>query len=199
MPPRNLSKSDRDAVSSPILLGIGANLQSPVGPPKVTISRLLAELQQSELAVQAVSKYYQTRAFPPSSGPDYVNAAVWCESDLGAGEVLAVLHGIEDRFGRKRNRRWDARTLDIDLLAVGSQVSPDKTVHEMWRELPLHEQQTRVPDELILPHPRMQERGFVLVPLADVAPDWVHPILEKSVAEMLAELPKSARAGISEI
>jgi 2-amino-4-hydroxy-6-hydroxymethyldihydropteridine diphosphokinase len=88
------------------------------------------------------------------------------------------------------------RTLDLDLLAVGDLVLPDATTYAEWRALPADLQRLRAPDDLILPHPRMQDRAFVLVPLADVAPDWVHPVLGLSVAEMRDGLPADDLAGV---
>jgi len=183
-------------MQNPILLGIGANLPSIAGSPTETVIESLAELRRTNLQIRATSQLFQTPAFPPSSGSDYVNAAVLCKSDLPPADVLAILHRVEEEFGRKRNRRWDARTLDIDLLAVGDMVLPDSAVHAAWRDLTVRQQQQRVPDQLILPHPRLQDRSFVLVPLAEIAPDWCHPIRAQTVAEMLAALPADTLADI---
>ena len=88
------------------------------------------------------------------------------------------------------------RTLDIDLLAMGDSVLPDAETHDRWRSLPAEAQIRSTPDQLILPHPRLQDRAFVLVPLADVAPDWVHPRTGQSVRQMLAALPQSDREAV---
>jgi 2-amino-4-hydroxy-6-hydroxymethyldihydropteridine diphosphokinase len=106
------------------------------------------------------------------------------------------MHAVEERFGRVRERRWGMRTLDLDLLALGDSVVPDAGTQDSWRALPQEAQVRAVPDQLILPHPRLQDRAFVLVPLADVAPDWVHPRTGKTVAEMLAALPEADRAAV---
>ena len=180
----------------PVLLAFGANLPSAFGTPVETIIESLKELEKSKLVVRAVSRLFQTPAFPPSSGSDYVNAAAYCESDMAARDILDLLHRIEEKFGRLREHRWDARTLDIDLLAVGDQVFPSEAVQGNWRDLGIEAQKTHTPDQLILPHPRIQDRSFVLIPLADVAPDWVHPILGLNVTEMLDRLPADASDGI---
>ncbi len=196
VPRRKFDKTLLKDMQNPILLGLGANLNSFAGPPADTINEALEELGRSELLVRATSRLFQTPAFPPSSGFDYVNAAVLCQIDLEPSAILALLHRIEEKFGRIRKHRWGARTLDIDLLAVGNQVFPNHETHGIWRGLTLQEQQKTVPRELILPHPRMQERSFVLAPLADVAADWEHPILGKTVAEMLDDLPAKALDGV---
>ena len=93
----------------------------------------------------------------------------------GPEAVLARLHATEDAFARRRRARWGPRTLDLDLIAMGDTVLPDAATQARWRALDAAAQRSLAPDRLILPHPRMQERAFVLVPLADVAPGWRHP------------------------
>lgn len=145
-----------------------------------------------------ISRLFRTPCFPAGAGPDYVNAAAVLMVPPGhdPGSVLAVLHHVEDQFGRKRLQRWGMRTLDIDLLSFGSLILPDAATQAAWRNLPPDRQIGLTPDRLILPHPRMQDRAFVLVPLADVAPDWTHPVLGRSVTEMLAVLPAADRDAV---
>ena len=113
--------------------------------------------------------------------------------------MLDRLHRIEAEFGRERVQRWGQRTLDLDLLACGDAMLPDDATHALWRDLAPEQRLIRAPDELILPHPRLHERAFVLVPLADIAPDWRHPALGLTVAEMLARLPQAERDAVRPI
>ncbi len=199
VPLRNLEKLALKDRHFPVLLAFGANLNSSAGSPAETILESIELLKQTRLQFIATSRLFQTPAFPPSSGFDFVNAALLCTSDLEPREILAILHIVENKFGRERHQRWAARTLDIDLLAVGDQVLPDAETYSMWYKLTPEEQQKTVPDQLILPHPRLQDRAFVLAPLADVAPDWLHPVLNKTVAQLLADLPTSAMDGVRAI
>ncbi len=118
-----------------------------------------------------------------------MNAAAILDTVLSPQALLAVLHEVEAHFGRTRARRWGGRTLDLDLLAVSDLVLPDLAGWTHWHDLPAECQTTQAPQTLILPHPRLQDRAFVLVPLMDIAPDWRHPVTGKTVTEMLHSLP----------
>jgi 2-amino-4-hydroxy-6-hydroxymethyldihydropteridine diphosphokinase len=178
------------------LIALGSNQHSVWGDAGETIMAAVAALRDLAQDGLQCSAFYATPAFPAGAGPDFVNAAVAFETVLPAADLLAALHGIEAAAGRERLHRWGQRTLDLDLIALGQDVAPDLATHAQWRNLPPAEQVSRAPDELILPHPRMQDRAFVLVPLADVAPDWRHPILGETVAAMLARQPKADVAAV---
>ncbi len=172
------------------LIALGSNLGSTHGSSEAILRRALAALGSSDVEIAAVSRFFRTPCFPPGAGPDFVNAAAMIVTHFTPDVLLEELHRVEAELGRERFNRWEARVVDLDLLAMGEQILPDTATLTHWIDLPLERQTKEAPDQLILPHPRIQDRGFVLVPLADIAPEWRHPKLGRSVDEMLAELPK---------
>lgn len=178
------------------LIALGANLPSGGIPPEISVPRAMARLAERVGGGHVASRLFHTPAFPPGSGPQFVNAALRVAWRHSAGDLLALLHEIEAEFGRTRAHRWEARVMDLDLIGLGDAILPDPETRATWANLsPEHAAQV-VPDQLILPHPRLAERGFVLVPLADVAPDWVDPTTGHSVAQMLAARPAAELAEI---
>jgi len=148
-----------------IYISLGANVPSPAGPPAVTLRKALEAMPAAGLRVVAVSPFYQTPAWPDPKDPPFVNAVAEIATRLGPAAVLKALLGIEKAFGRVRKVRWEPRSLDLDLLDFGG-LSTDT-------------------EELMLPHPRLHERAFVLRPLADIAPHWRHPDTGTPVGELL--------------
>lgn len=177
-------------------IALGANAVSDAGGPAATLLAALADLAARGLAPVAVSRFYRTPAFPAGSGADFVNAAALLRTSEEPAAVLAALHATEARFGRERTRRWAARTLDLDLLFVGDRVAPDRDGLARWIDLAPDVQARLAPDRLILPHPRLQDRGFVLIPLAEIAPAWRHPLTGISVRAMRDALDPAKTAGI---
>ncbi len=175
------------------LIALGSNLGDGRDNPLKLVKNAISELARRECFLRSVSRFFVTPSFPAGAGPDYINACIALTSGLSAAAFLQQLHDIEADFGRERVQRWGSRTLDLDLIAMGDAVMPSDPVHDEWRNLPLEAQKIRAPDELILPHPRMHERAFVLVPLCDIAPNWRHPVLGITVRGMTNALPQALR------
>lgn len=182
-----------------VLIALGANLGGHKDSPIAQIDAAISEISKAGLELVAVSRYWRTPAYPPGSGPDFVNAALVAGGNLPPDAVLSQLHAIEQDAGRIRKERWGARVLDLDLLAVDGLILPDAAVVRHWMTLAPEAQRRAAPDSLILPHPRMHERAFVLAPLVEVAPDWVHPVLGQSISRLHATLPPEAFAGMAPI
>jgi len=163
-----------------IYVALGANLPSAAGPPLATLRAALALLGAHGCRITARSSWYRTPAVGPPGQADYVNGVVSLATALPPAALLAQLHRIEARFGRARAMRWGPRVLDLDLidyqgLVIGGDGDGDRGTA------------TR---SLILPHPEVSARAFVLLPLRDVAPAWRHPRSGTPVDRLLGDLDR---------
>ena len=157
-----------------ILIGIGGNLESAqFGPPRDTLAAALAALKEKRIRILTRSGWYRTEPVPRSDQPWFVNAVVSLATELGAKDLLNALQATERQFGRVREEPNAPRILDLDILDYQGEVM-DTT-------------------SLVLPHPRLHERRFVLIPIAEIAPDWRHPILELTAVQLLAQLSSDQR------
>jgi 2-amino-4-hydroxy-6-hydroxymethyldihydropteridine diphosphokinase len=181
-----------DAIMPQAVIALGANIP-PEGGSLAEALEGAIQLVGNTIGIEILrrSRWYRTPAFPPGSGPDFLNGAALLETALAPEALLAALHQAESEMGRIRSARWAPRTCDLDLIAMEDSVLPDRATLERWMALDLGKAQSLSPPRLVLPHPRMQERGFVLAPLSEIVPDWRHPVTGLTVPQMLAALPDS--------
>jgi len=179
-----------------MIISLGSNQQMAGASPQLVVEQAIEALHVRGAVIRKISRFYETPCFPVGTGPEFINAACLLETTWSPSEALDKLHAIEKEFGRKRTQRWGQRTLDLDLIAVKDVVCPNLQTHKKWRNLDPGRQMTEAPTELIVPHPRMQDRAFVLIPMKDIVPNWVHPILDLSVDQMLDALPQSEKVAI---
>ncbi|GGF70541.1 7,8-dihydro-6-hydroxymethylpterin-pyrophosphokinase [Terasakiella brassicae] len=160
-----------------IYIGLGANLPSPIhGSPVDTLNACITRLCDFGLRIVKVSRWYESAPVPMSDQPWYVNGVVAIETDLKARDVLKQLLKIEHEFGRVRSEANAPRVLDLDLIAYHTQIIEDEG---------------KIEDKpFCVPHPRMHERAFVLLPLTDLNPQWIHPKLKSNLSDLVAQLPK---------
>jgi 2-amino-4-hydroxy-6-hydroxymethyldihydropteridine diphosphokinase len=180
-------------------VALGSNQASSAGSPSVTLKAAICALEDADTRLVAVSRFFRTPAFPAESGPDFINVVAKIATFRPPQALLAQFHRIEAQFERRRETRWGARTVDLDLLAWGGEILPDDATLSHWIDLPAGEQRQKTPEDLILPHPRLQDRAFVLIPFADVDATWCHPLTGKSVSAMIEALPEAQKAEIRPI
>ncbi|MEO0632577.1 MAG: 2-amino-4-hydroxy-6-hydroxymethyldihydropteridine diphosphokinase [Pseudomonadota bacterium] len=181
---------------SNLLVALGSNCSNGSNSPTDAIKTAAAKIAEAGGVIRAKSTIYNSPAFPQGAGPDYANAVIEVEASWPARATITTLHAIEAKMGRRRQKRWESRHIDLDLIAIGDEIRPDLSTVRKWMTLDPVLQQQSAPGDLILPHPRLHERAFVLVPLAEIAPDWVHPVLRKSAAQLRDALPAQTLSGV---
>ncbi len=156
-----------------ILIGLGANVPGPWGAPRKTLQKAIKILNEAPLSLVKASSIIASKPFGVTDQPDFVNAVAQIETGLEPEMLMARLHDIELLADRRRTVRWGPRTLDLDLLDY------DGLILEGDGEAVGH----RTP--LVLPHPGIAERRFVLAPIAEIAPGWKHPVIGLLARTML--------------
>jgi len=157
-----------------VLIALGSSLEGQFGSSKALLDAALEAFPSSGLRVLQHSSWWRSASWPDPSLPGYLNGIAFVETALAPEEVLGALKGLEVRFGRGDGARNAPRTLDLDLIAHGRAVLSRS--------------------DLILPHPRAAERLFVMGPLAEIAPDWVHPVLGETAQVLAAKASVGADA-----
>ncbi len=152
-----------------MIVALGSNLGGDYGNPETALNYALSGFPEIGLIVKAKSSFWRSAAWPDPAQPPYLNSVAIVETTMTPEAVLRALHGLEARFGRRRGAVNAARVLDLDLIAYGRLIVAT--------------------DEMRLPHPRAAERRFVMAPLAEIAPDWRHPVSGLSAQAMAQTAP----------
>jgi 2-amino-4-hydroxy-6-hydroxymethyldihydropteridine diphosphokinase len=163
-----------DCFADAIIIAMGSNLPGDYASSIVLLDAALSRFSDAGLKQLARSSWWRSAAWPDPSKPEYRNGVVLVETTLSPLEVMEAILRIERQFGRRREQPNDPRTLDLDLIAHGRTVLRTPT--------------------LTLPHPRAHERRFVMGPLAQIAPDWIHPVLGGTAQDWAAKAPVGADA-----
>jgi 2-amino-4-hydroxy-6-hydroxymethyldihydropteridine diphosphokinase len=152
-----------------IYIALGANVPGPAGLPRATLEAALARLEAAGVKIARRSRWYRSPAWPDPADPEFVNAVAEVETALTPPALLALLHEIEVTLGRARSAPNAPRAIDLDLVdhrgaVEGGAAGP------------------------VLPHPRLHWRAFVLLPLAEIAPGWRHPVSRRAIGDLIAAL-----------
>ena len=154
-----------------IIIGVGGNINSEDGShPVIICNKAIGTLMEYSIKVEKQSKWYNSEPIPKSNQPNFFNCIVFAKTELNENAVLKSLHKIEEKFGRKRDKINDPRSIDLDLIDYSGKIRCNKNI--------------------IIPHPRAHLRKFVMAPIAEINPEWIHPILKISVLEILKRLKK---------
>lgn len=149
-----------------VVIALGSNLKGPFASTRELLEAALEPFVREGMTITHRSSWWRSDAWPDPSAPPFLNGAVIVQTELEPRETLAALHRIEAAFGRDRHTPNAPRTLDLDLIAYGRDVGDF--------------------DGLVLPHPRAAERRFVMGPLAEIAPNWLHPVTGEQAKELAA-------------
>ena len=166
-------------------IALGSNLETENMDRLEILNKALEYFPMFSISLVKVSSFWESKSYPNKNQPNFINAVSEVQSILNPHQTLCSLKKIEIILGRKVNSRWGSRVLDLDILASGSLILPNLRIFNKWLKMPLEKQIQNQPNQLILPHPRIQDRLFVLKPLSEIDPSWIHPVLNKKPYELI--------------
>jgi len=158
-----------------IFLGIGSNLSSSFGDRFKNIDLAISFLETYKINIIKKSSFYETFSYPNKSHPKFINSVIAVETKLPPVDLMSVLIFVEEKLERKRSKKNDPRTCDLDIIDYNYQIMNFK-----YRDL-----------ELTLPHKEMTNRNFVLYPLREISPNWIHPLTKKNINVLIKDLKTS--------
>jgi 2-amino-4-hydroxy-6-hydroxymethyldihydropteridine diphosphokinase len=156
-------------------IALGSNVAGRFASPAEAVAAAIQVLQTPGITLVSRSRLYRSAAWPDPADPEFINAVIAAETSLAPDALLARLHAVEAEFGRERRQVNAPRTLDLDIVDFAGRVSGPG-------------------DSPILPHPRLADRVFVLLPLAEIAPDWCHPLTGVPIGDLIRALPDAHAA-----
>lgn len=145
-------------------IGIGSNL----GERQNNCSKALEFLRERGIAIKKISSFYETEPWGVKEQPNFINLAIEAETGFSPHELLFILKDVENRIGRTKTMRWGPRIIDLDILFYGDEIIDT--------------------EDLQIPHHMLHKRDFVLVPLDEISPDKIHPVLKKTIRQLKEEL-----------
>jgi len=166
-----------------IFLGLGSNLSSKFGDRFTNINLAISFLEGYGIKVIKKSNFYETPSYPNKENPKFINAVILVETTLPPVDLMSVLLFIEEKLGRKRGKKNDSRTCDIDIIDYNSQILNLKFNNS----------------ELTLPHNDLSKRNFILFPLQEISPNWKHPKTKEFISDLLQKLSEDDKNSILKI
>ena len=166
-----------------IFLGLGSNLSSKFGDRFTNINLAISFLEEYGIKVIKKSNFYETPSYPNKENPKFINAVILVETTLPPVDLMSVLLFIEEKLGRKRDKKNDPRTCDIDIIDYNSQILNLKFNNS----------------ELTLPHNELTKRNFILFPLKEISPKWKHPKTKEIITDLLKKLSEEDKNSILKI
>jgi len=162
-----------------IYLNIGSNLPSKEGGRKINILKAINHLKKLKLNIIKISSFYETPSYPNNADPKFINLCVKLESNLKASELINEIKNIEKKLGRVRLKKNEPRICDIDIIDFNGEIINN--------------------GKLEVPHPRLHLRNFVIYPLKEIEPNWVHPLFNKKIDSFFQKLDKNSHNEITRL
>ena len=166
-----------------LLLGLGSNLSSNFGNRFENIDLAISYLQSHKIQLLKKSSFYETLSYPDIKNPKFINVIIEVLTHLPAEEFVSVLISIEESLERKRNQKNEPRTCDIDIIDFNGRVMDFSYKSLIFK----------------VPHEKLIYRNFVLFPLQEIVPNWIHPITKEKISNLIAKLPEEDRKSILKV
>ena len=166
-----------------ILLGLGSNLSSSFGDRFENIDLAISYLESNGIKIKKKSSYYESLSYPNKENPKFINIVIEVETHLPPADLASILIYIEEKLERKRKKKNDPRTCDIDIIDYNSQIIDFK-----YKDL-----------NFTVPHTKLIYRNFILYPLQEILPDWKHPKTKELISVLIEKLPNEDKNSILKI